>query len=407
MRILYITPFVPWPVRLRSYNLIPRLSRRNEIFLLCSSVSNDEDRRAEALRAVCREVRCVRHSRARGLAQCALAIASRVPLRMAYFRSPRMKLAIKEAVAEFAPDVIYMERWRLLPNIAHDIVVPILCDPTDSMLLYNQRLVRAGSWWEKIVGLTEGIKFKRYEPMLATRASLTVYCSHVDLECVRQRAPQAHFDVVSNGVDCKKFFFKTPEEEEARKIIFTGNFKYRPNCHAAEYFLDRVLPLVQKHVPDIRFALVGNHAKAFASSRGISKPNCEVLDYVSDMRPQVASATIAVAPITVAAGVMSKVLEAFATGTVVVATSLACGGLPVRDGEHLLIADSPEAFAGCVVRLLEDVSLRRTLAANARRMVEANCDWGLLAARMEGLLQTLAGAKHAAPISSEDRVMAL
>lgn len=407
MRILYITPFVPWPVRLRSYNLIPRLSRKNDIFLLCSSVSGDEDRRAEALREICREVRCVRHSRSRGLAQCALAMATGVPLRMAYFRSPRMRVAIKDAVAEFAPDVIYMERWRLLPNVAEDITIPILCDPTDSMLLYNQRLIRRGSWWEKIIGLTEGIKFAKYEPMLATRASLTVYCSRVDLECVRQRAPQAHFEVVSNGVDCKKFSFKTPDEEEPRKIIFTGNFKYRPNCHAAKYFLDHVLPLVEKRVPNIRFALVGNQATAFASSRGKSKPNCEVLDFVPEMRPQVASATIAVAPITIAAGVMSKVLEAFATGTTVVATSLACGGLPVRDGEHLLIADSTEAFANCVVRLLEDVNLRRTLAANARRMVEANCDWELLATRMEGFLQDLVRVKNPVSITSEDRVVAL
>lgn len=404
MRILYITPFVPWPVRIRSWNLIPRLARRNEIFLLCLTASAEEEKRAEALKSFCRDVRCIRHKKIRALAQCAVALPTPVPLRMAYFRSPAMKAAVKRALAYFTPDIIYLERWRLLPCIPKDSAVPVLCDPTDSMLLYNTRLIRAGAWWERAVGLEEGAKFLAYEPKLAKRADLIVYCSEVDLECVRRRAPEARFAIISNGVDCQKFFFKKPEEEQDGRIVFTGNFKYRPNCHAANYFLEHVYPRVQARFTGSEFVLVGNKASEFVSGLGHSARDLEFCDYVPEMRPYVAAASVAVAPITVGAGVTNKLSESFATGTAVVATSMACGGLPVRHGEHLLIADTPEAFADCVVRLLNDPSLRRHLAVNARRMVQANCDWELLATRMEVLLQGLVSATHPASRSVAEAV---
>ena len=41
-----------------------------------------------------------------------------------------------------------------------------------------------------------------------------------------------------------------------------------------------------------------------------------------------------------------------------VSTTIGAEGLPVRDGEHLLLADTPDAFADAVVRLLRDPALR-------------------------------------------------
>jgi glycosyltransferase involved in cell wall biosynthesis len=112
----------------------------------------------------------------------------------------------------------------------------------------------------------------------------------------------------------------------------------------------------------------------------------EVIDFVPKLRPYIARATVAVAPITVGAGVSNKLGESFATGTPVVATHLACGDLPVRDGVHLLLADDPRMFAGKVVQLFREPHLRRFLATNARRFVEATYDWEIIAGQMEGLM---------------------
>jgi glycosyltransferase involved in cell wall biosynthesis len=389
MRILYILPFVPWALRVRSNNLIPRLARENEIHLLCLSGSPEEDGRAESLRSHCRQIRFVRHQKVKAFWQCALALFGPVPLRMAYFASAEMREAVQRAVTEVNPDVMYLERWRTLQYVPSDPPVPVVCDPTDSMLLYNQRLIRTGSWWEKLVGLEESFKFRTYEAGLANRADAVVFCSRVDMECVQKNAPAARYALVPNGVDCRAFFLKRPEEEDPDTIVFTGNFGYRPNRHAVKFFLERVFPLVRQQVPNARFMAVGSGASRYLGKEGLKVPGLEVIDFVPDLRPHIAKARVAVAPITVGAGVSNKLGEAFATGTAVVATRFACGDMAVRHGEHLLVADEPSDFAQKVVDLLRDSDLRNRLVTRARRLVEEKYDWEIVFRSIEQLMLDL------------------
>lgn len=389
MRILYILPFVPWHVRVRSYNLIPRLARRHQIHLLCLSGSAEEDARARPLHGLCQEVRCIRHRKSRAFLQCVVALATPVPLRIAYFASPGMRAAVRHAIAEFSPDVIYVERWRALQYVPADIQLPVLCDPTDSMLLYNRRLMRTGSWWERVVGFEEYLKFLRHEAKLAGRASVVVFCSRVDLECVQKNAPAARYALVPNGVDCETFFPKQPQEEERNTIVFASNFGYGPNQHAVRFFLKRIFPLIRQQIPNTSFIAVGKGAVQHLEKESRTLAGLQVVDFVPDLRHYIAKAAVVVAPITVGAGVSNKLGEAFASGTPVVATRLACGDLPVQDGEHLLLADEPQVFADRVIRLLRDQELRGRLAVQARKLVEEQYDWEIVYRSMERLMLDL------------------
>jgi len=383
MRILYITPFVPYPVRVRSFNLIPRLAKRHDIHLLCLSWSAEEEARGAYFADICRSVQCVRHHKARAALQCAAALASPTPLRMACFASARMRQAVREAVAEFSPDLIYTERWRALQYVPSGIGVPVLCDPTDSMLLYNQRLMRLGGWWERLVGAEEYLKFLRYEARLARHADAVVFCSRLDRDAVQRHAPGVPYVLVPNGVDCEKYFRKRADEEEPNTLVFTGNLGYRPNRHAVHFFLDNIFPLVREQIPETRFMVVGRGAREALRKESGNIPGLEVVDFVPELRPYVARATVAVAPITIGSGVSNKLGEAFATGTAVVAMRLPCGDMAVQDGVHLFIADQPAEFADRVVRLLRDSKLRASMAIRARQLVEEKYDWEIVCRTME------------------------
>jgi glycosyltransferase involved in cell wall biosynthesis len=67
-------------------------------------------------------------------------------------------------------------------------------------------------------------------------------------------------------------------------------------------------------------------------------------------------------------GTRVKILEAFAHRVPVVSTRVGAEGLDVRDREHLLLADDPDAFAAACLRLLRDVPLRHRLAAAGHRL---------------------------------------
>ena len=392
MKILYIVPFVPWAVKVRSHNLIPRLARKHEISLMCVSTVAPSPEQMKELKASCERVIHVPHSRLRGIAQCAAALPTRTPLRIAYCGSASARRAVRRVLAQAAPDVVYVERWRALQFVPEGIEAPVICDPTDSMTLYNRRLKEAGAWWERLIAWEEYGKFVKYEGELVRRADVTLFCSQLDMNCVKEQAPHQRYELVPNGVDCEKFFFKSEGEEEPDVLVFTGSFKYRPNCHAVGFFLENVFPLIRKEVPGARFVAVGNGARQkLASYR--RHAGFEVVDFVPDLRPYLAKATIAVAPLTVGAGVSNKLAEGFAVGTPVVATPLACGDLPAKNGEHLLIGSDADELASHAVRLLQDERLRRRIALKARGLVETLYDWEIVSKKLESVLQSAVAAR--------------
>jgi len=56
-------------------------------------------------------------------------------------------------------------------------------------------------------------------------------------------------------------------------------------------------------------------------------------------------------------------------GVPVISTTVGCEGLDMQDGEHLLIADTPDSFARACQRVLQDRGLAQRLARNARQRI--------------------------------------
>ena len=97
--------------------------------------------------------------------------------------------------------------------------------------------------------------------------------------------------------------------------------------------------------------------------------------YVEDIEPLYQQAGVFIAPLRSGSGVRVKILEAMARGVPVVSTSIGADGLDVEDGVHLLIADSPTAFADAVGRILTDPALAAALAAAGRQRMLERYDW--------------------------------
>jgi len=99
---------------------------------------------------------------------------------------------------------------------------------------------------------------------------------------------------------------------------------------------------------------------------------------------------VCVVPLRAGGGTRLKILEAMAFGRPVVSSRIGCEGLDVTDGENILIADHPEEFAEKTVRLLHDDNLRKSIAENARRLVENHYDWDILAQRLMDIFTRVA-----------------
>jgi glycosyltransferase involved in cell wall biosynthesis len=70
-----------------------------------------------------------------------------------------------------------------------------------------------------------------------------------------------------------------------------------------------------------------------------------------------------------------KILNALAQGLPVVSTQIGCEGIAVKSGKHLMIADTPEAFARATLCLLENRNLSERLARNGRQLIKSTYDY--------------------------------
>src|SRR4030095_4661940 len=170
------------------------------------------------------------------------------------------------------------------------------------------------------------------------------------------------------------------------------------NADAVVWFATRVLPLVRRSLPAVRFEVVG--ARPPRRLRRLARRDGAVhlVGAVGDGGARLRGAQAAVAPPQAGAGQSNKTLEAMASGTPVVVTPFAAAGLEARHGEHLLVAASAESLPGEPVRLLGDDALAERLAAAGRALVESAYTWERSVERLEAVYD-LALRLHADKVS--------
>ena len=156
--------------------------------------------------------------------------------------------------------------------------------------------------------------------------------------------------------------------EEREGLLFVGNFNHRPNVDGVRWFVNEVLPIVWKNIPDVSLNIVGNNPPPDLVSPESEK--VVLTGYVKDLTPYLNTARVSVAPLLYGGGVKGKVLEAMGSGLPVVTTRIGAEGIRAANGEHLLVADDPIQFAKQVVSLYTDKKLWSKLSQNGRKLVQ-------------------------------------
>jgi glycosyltransferase involved in cell wall biosynthesis len=172
-------------------------------------------------------------------------------------------------------------------------------------------------------------------------------------------------------------------------ILLQGSLNYGPNMDAVEWLIGEVAPKLWERVPGAEIRLVGNPAPGV--QRWDRPPAVTVVGKVPDMVPELARADIAVVPLRIGSGTRLKILESFAHRIPVVSTTLGADGLDVRDGVHLLLADTPDDFAAACQRLLSDMALRKRMVDAAEALFLRRYEWSATRDHIQRLVREVAG----------------
>jgi glycosyltransferase involved in cell wall biosynthesis len=194
--------------------------------------------------------------------------------------------------------------------------------------------------------------------------------------------------VIPNSIDLGQYH-PPSKDRTPSSLIFAGSLCYAPNHDAMAWFLREVYPAITAKIPNVRLTITGD-----PGTRPLPhSSNVLLTGRVPDIRSLVAGSAVSLAPLRIGGGTRLKILESMALGTPVVTTPKGVEGLEARNGQHLLVADSPEDFARAVLRLLREPEYARQIAGNALKLLQNRYDWRAVLPRFMELVDEAASER--------------
>ena len=382
MNILILSPFFPWPLsqggKIRVFNIIKHLARNRKISLAC--VSDEKISDHGPLADFCEEIICVER-RQNLIRDIPVFLFGKGSFNFVRFSSEAFREALRQLLTRKSFDLVQIEfsmMWQyadIFDGIssvldAHNIESEIVRQIGETQINPLRRFLYK----------LEEKKIRRGEEKAWRECKICFAVSEKEREVIATHGGKAF--TIPNGVDLERFQY-VPKENVDRRILLLAGMDYLPNVDSVKYFLNGILPLIREKLPDILLDVVG---RDLWKIRGwLPHKGMEFHESVSDILPYLRQADLLVVPLRQGAGTRIKILEAMAAGLPVVATSKGCEGLVVKDGEHLLIADEAGSFAEAVHKILNDAGLGKSLACNARTLVETKYSWEKIVREMEKL----------------------
>ena len=402
MRILWIKTELLHPVdkggRIRTYQMLRALRREHHVTYLCLDDGTAAPNAITLAIEYAHDVVTAPFKPASKMSvgffvELLVNVFSPLPYAVARYRS----VSLRREIVRLAPlsDVVICDFLAPAINVPNELTTPTL--------LFQHNV--EAQIWERHASVPQNAlrraymkqqwrRMRNFEASECRRFGHVVAVSEQDAQTMRSDYGAKSVSHVGTGVDTEYFSPQGVRPFDNHEIVFVGSMDWMPNDDAMRWLLADILPRIRVIEPQAKLTIVGRNPSAALRQLASQVKNVEVTGTVDDVRPYLARAAVCVVPLRVGGGTRLKIYEAMAMGAPMVSTTIGAEGLPVRDSEHLLIADSPEAQAAAIGRLLRDRSVGAMLAENALRYVRAYCGWRVIAE------QFLAGS---APSDSEAR----
>lgn len=361
LKLVVVRPRLLFPqdcgANIHSAQLLKRLSRDHAVTLV-TTMRTDEDEAAAETAAFCENLITVPVRKTLSERDAARAMARTVA---GIYKTLHPHALVCDGV--YACEALRLIEKPAYILFQHHAEAPVL----------RQRATHARSLVDKVKFGWQAWRMKSFEEKQCREALRVIAVSDADRLYFEREYGAPRCEIAAAGVDTE-FFRPAPQAARINNIVFTGSLDWPANQEAVEYFVEHILPLIQKQSPNVMFSIVGRHAPERILKLG-ERPGINVTDAVNDVRPYVHHSKVYVAPIRASGGTRMSVLQAMAMGKAIVTTPAGAEGLMAEHGRHLLIADSPEDFARETISLLRDDVRRRMLELNARSLVERTHTW--------------------------------
>ncbi|CAG0937513.1 polysaccharide biosynthesis protein PslH [Thermoflexales bacterium] len=386
-RVLYLTQVLPYPLntgaRVRQYYVLRQLARTHEVTLVSFVRGDDKPEHVAHLKTFCHAVHTVPMTRSRwrdGRAAIQ-GLLTQIPIVIARDEIVTMQQTLARLQASESFDVVHadqvsMSRYGLLSQTARHVL-----DLHNAMYLVTERLAaHETNPLKRLVLRREARALARYEAELCAKYDQVTFVTDEDRKLIEQQLsrwevhlPDQRFTTIPICIDPSD---KPPIKPVAQpqRITALGVMFWPPNAEGVLWFAQEIWPRIHAQQPHLIFTVVGKNPPEYLTqlhgTNGI-----EVLGFVPEVEAILADTAVFVVPLRAGGGMRVKILDTWSWGLPIVSTSIGAEGIDIRDGENILIADTPTAFSAAVLRAANDLDLNQCLRRNGRRWVEEKYDW--------------------------------
>jgi glycosyltransferase involved in cell wall biosynthesis len=383
--------------RIRSFHIASELTRRHDVslFAFYSSLAPDpHDGFCEPFAQLhCLPLDVSERGGMREMLTYALNALTLKPYQMRKYCRPAVAQRLRELLREVHYDVLLCDFLLTAGVVPWDISIPtvMFTHNVEAVIWRRHFDVQQNLFW-KLMAWREYRTWARVENHYTRLADHVLTVSDNDREAFLEFLPPHKVTTVPTGVDLN-YFQPGQGTPEAASLVFTGDMGWLPNEDAIAYFAGEILPIIQRSIPDVTLWAVGRSPTRKVLSIAKKNPAVRVTGAVDDIRPHVHRAAAYVVPLRIGGGTRIKIFEAMAMGMPVVSTTVGAEGLPVRDGEHILLADSPNEFACQTIRLLAEAPLRDRMGRAARALVESRYSWSAVTEVLDRVIDSVVRSK--------------
>ncbi len=420
-KILIIKPSLPYPpdqgTRVLSFGLIRTLQAEFDVTVLTRLQTREQETDANELENHCSRVVTVMapnkksafHRVAYKLVYMVKSVLGRRSLKSLY-DCPGVIEREARSLAGLGFDLVVLEYWqmsRLMELFPREKVILLTHDV--ELLVNRHNALLEKSLIRKIKKVRKWLVEQREELHAYRAAHRVLALTERDATAVR-KIRTGHIESVATdapgpastdtgtsaeqtpgalvdkaGVEVLPFGLDTDSYAESsivrnpREILFMGELRASFNADALEYFILKVFPHLSD-VEDMRITIVGGelpeHLQFFSKDERV-----EVTGRVPDVRPYLARTACLVVPLRFGGGLRIRILEAMMMGAPIVCSSVAIAGMEFKPGRDYLLADTPRETASRIIRFLDDSSLGREIAHNARNVVRERYSVAIQASR--------------------------
>ncbi len=391
LRILWLKTELLHPIdkggKIRTYHMLKELKRAGHriTYLTLDDGTAAGDARERAAE-YCEELVVVpHHTRAKFsagfYAELAGNLVSPLPYFMKKYESKGMRREIAERVKPDAFDVLVCDFLQPSINVPDGVpCATVMFQHNVEAMIWKRHYEVQAHPLKKAYLRRQWLKSRAYEHAACRRFDAVIAVSVEDRETMRREYGVERIWDVPTGVDTEFFRPRGTIGRKPHNLVFTGSMDWLPNEDAIQFFTKEIFPRIRQQVPDATLTVVGRNPYPSLIELGKRDPSVIVTGRVEDVRPFMEEAGAYIVPIRIGGGTRLKIYEAMAMEKPIISTTIGAEGLPVRDGEDLLLADTPEAFSDAVVRVVTNENVARELGARAARIVREQFGWDKVSA---------------------------